>query len=345
MTTRFPTCKVEASGAGTSVTALNSASLYLDTSDLSCLLLGRLHQDNVRPSKWRSRIETLLAAGRVRLRISPIHLAELALRRELYAHALNALASVPNVYIVTPGSNSVFRVELERQQVVFEERPFSAADLMSLGLDTRWGPMRMSGVGLARFVKRIARLEASARNLEKRARKNLDRRDEKAKRRLALHALRGETDPFPKWSRPAVAAFSRYAPRILQRFRRSIAEVERALEEESRGFGWAATVAPDVRLPRKDGRKWKPENVHSMPATILRACVEHVHANPDRPADDGTHYDVEHLAYVAYSDFATVDGANFDALKPALAQLSRLHVFKTGNLDPLLDLLEHATDS
>ncbi len=340
MTTRFSTFKVAGSNTGSSVTALNSASLYLDTSDLSCLLLGRLHQDNVRPPKWRSRIETLLAADRVRLRISPIHLAELALRRELYAHALNVLASVPNVYMVTPRSNSVFRVELERLDVVFEERPFSAADLKSLDLGTRWGPMRMSGVGLARFVKRIARLEASARNLGKRASKNQDRSDEKAKRKLALHALRGETDQFPKWSRPAVAAFSRYAPRILQRFGRSFAEVERAFEEESRGFGWAATVAPEARLPRKDGKKWKPEDVQAMPATIFRACVEHVHANPDRPADDGTQYDVEHLAYVAYSDFATVDGANYDALKPALAQLSHLHVFKTGNLDPLLDVLE-----
>jgi hypothetical protein len=346
MTTRFSTFKVDASDARTSVTALDSASLYLDTSDLSCLLLGRLRKDNVRPPRWRSRIEALLASDRARLRISPIHLAELALRRELYAHALKALASVPNVYMVTPRSNSVFRVELERQDVVFEERPFSAADLMNLDLDTRWGPMRMSGVGLARFVKRIVRLDASARNLAKRARKNQDRSDEKARRRLALQVLRGETDAFPKWSRPAVAAFARYAPRVLQRFGRTIAEVERGLEEESRGFGWAATVAPDARLPRKDGKKWKVEDVRSMPATILRACVEHVHANPDRPADDGTHYDVEHLAYVAYSDFATVDGANYDALKPALAHLSHLHVFKTGNLDPLLDVLEKSdTDS
>lgn len=342
MTTRFSTYKVEASDAGASVTSLSSVSLYLDTSDLSCLLLGRLHKDTVRPAMWRSRIEALLAADRVRLRISPIHLAELAQRRELYALAVEALAACPNVYLVTCRSGSVFRVELERQELVFEERPFSASDLMNLDLTTGWGPVRMSGFGLARFVKRIARMEAFALNLGKGARKEHSEKDEKTKKKLALQALRGETDAFPKWSRPAVAAFSRYAPRILQRFGRSVEEVERVLDEESRGFGWAVTVAPGARFPRKDGKKWKPEDVRTMPATVFRACVERVHADANRPADDSTQYDVEHLAYVAHSDFATVDRENYDALKPALAHLSHLHVFKTGNLDPLLDVLERS---
>lgn len=340
MTTRFATFKAETSGDGSSVTALSSASLYLDTSDLSCLLLGRLQQDVIRPVRWRAQIEALLAADRVRLRISPIHLAEMALRPELYTRALNALAACPNVYLVTCKSDSVFRVELERQEIVFEERPFSASDLLNFDLTTRWGPVSMSGFGLARFVKRMARIEAYARDLGKSARKGRSDNDEKTKKRLALQALRGEIDAFPKWSRPAVAAFSRYAPRVLQRFGRSLDDVQRALEEESRGFSWAATIAPGALFPRKQGKKWKAEDVRSMPATVLRACVERVHADPNRPADDGTHYDVEHLAYLAYSDFSTVDGANFDALKPALAHLPHLHVFKTGNLDPLLHALE-----
>lgn len=137
MTTRFATFKAETSGDGSSVTALSSASLYLDTSDLSCLLLGRLQQDVIRPVRWRAQIEALLAADRVRLRISPIHLAEMALRPELYTRALNALAACPNVYLVTCKSDSVFRVELERQEIVFEERPFSASDLLNFDLTTR----------------------------------------------------------------------------------------------------------------------------------------------------------------------------------------------------------------
>jgi hypothetical protein len=340
MTTRFATFKVETSDAGSNVTTLSSASLYLDTSDLSCLLLGRLQQDVIRPAKWRAQIEALLAADRLRLRISPIHLAEMALRPELYTRALEALAACPNVYLVTCRSDSVFRVELERQEIFFDERPFSASDLANLDLTTRWGPVSMSGFGLARFIKRIVRVEAFARDLGKSARKGRSDNDEKTKKRLALQALRGETDAFPKWSRPAVAAFSKYAPRVLQRFGRSRADVERALEEESRGFSWAATVAPGARFPRKEGKKWNAEDVRSMPATVLRACVERVHADPNRPADDATHYDVEHLAYLAYSDFGTVDGANFDAIKPALALLPHLHMFKTGNLDPPLELLE-----
>jgi hypothetical protein len=340
MTTRFTTLKVESADGGANVTALRSAALYLDTSDLSCLLLGRLNKDTVRPPQWRARIEALLRADKVRLRISPIHFAELALRRELYAHALQALAGVPNVYLVSCRNDSVFRAELEGEQVVLEERPLTATDLAQMDFGTRFGPVNASGARVARFVKGIARLEASARNLAKRARKH-DATDAKAKKLLGLQVLRGETDVFPKWSRPAVAAFARLAPRVLHRLGSSLAEVERALEEESRGFAWTATIAPGARLPRKDGKKWKPEAVLSMPATVLRASVERVHADPNRPADDGTHYDVEHLAFVAYSDFGTVDGANFDALKPVLRQLSHLHVFKTGNLDPLLEVLEN----
>jgi hypothetical protein len=80
-----------------------------------------------------------------------------------------------------------------------------------------------------------------------------------------------------------------------------------------------------------------------MPATVLRACVEAVHANPDRPAEDGTHYDLEHLAYVAYSDFSTIDSANYDATKGVRSQLPHLRIFPTGNLDPVLDAIEGVT--
>lgn len=341
MTTRFRTYRARSSADGPAFESVGSASLYLDTSDLSYLLLGRLQTDTMRPPQWRARIEALLAADSVRLRVSAVHLAELALRPELYPRALEALRSCPNVYLVTSRGDSVFRAELERQPVVLVEHRLSAADLANLDLQTRWLGFDVSGSGLARFIKVIAGLEAKARNLGKAAQKS---NNDEARKKLALKLLRGESDAFPMWIRPAATAFSRYAPRIAERIGLPPNIIERVIKEETRGLSWAATLAPNARLPRKEGRKWKQEDVRAMPATILRTCVENVHADPNRPAEDRTRYDVEHLAFVAYSDFSTVDGPNLDALKPPLAHLSHLRVFKTGNLDPLLDAMEKADE-
>jgi hypothetical protein len=303
-----------------------------------------LQKDVTRPQVWRSRLEVLLRTDRARLWISPIHLGELALRRELYAHAFEALATLPNVYLVTCRTGSVFRAELEREDIVFDARRFDAVELRNLDLTTRWGGVEASGFVLARIVKGIARIEASAKNLGKRAHKVDRPAKSKATKKHALHLLRGEIEAFPSWSRPAVAMFSRYAPRVLNHFGRSVAEVERVLQQEERGLGWTASLAPNARLPRKNGKKWIKEDVESMPATVLRACVERVDADPRRPTQDSTSYDVAHLAYLAYSEYGTVDSANLNALKPALALLPKLHVFGTGNLDPLLDALDNRAE-
>jgi hypothetical protein len=75
----------------------------------------------------------------------------------------------------------------------------------------------------------------------------------------------------------------------------------------------------------------------------MRAAIERVRLRSIRKRDVGTTYDVEHSSYVAYSDFGTVDSATEDTLRPLLRRMPRLHVFRSGNLDPLLDALEEFT--
>jgi hypothetical protein len=343
MPTSFKTFQVFRQDGDVRGRPLTSASLYLDTSDLSYLLLGTLHSNPLGPPRWRSRLEALLRADRVRLRLSPVHLAEMSLRGKLREPAMRALSATPNVYLVTSAVDSVFHAELEQKHpVALVEHRASRADIENLTFSMRWFPRDLAGVTLARLMKAIVRLEAGARNQGKAAQQS----ETTADKERTLKLLRGETEDLPWWIRPAATAFSRFARWLPPRFGLPSDAVERMIKEEKRGLGWATTMAPSARLPRKDGKRWNMEDVRRMPATVLRACVENAHtADPNRPADDGTRYDVEHLAFVAYSDFSTIDKANLDAVRPALRHLPERHVFKAGNLDPVLDAIEKLAES
>ncbi len=334
MSTSFRGVHVADTASGRrSLHPVTSASIYLDTSDLSYLLLGRIGKDTERPSRWRTRLEQLLAADRVRLRVSPVHLAELALRPDLLSRGLDALSSTPNLYLVMSRAADVFRAELEgHEPIVLVERP--ATELRGLTIPMRWFPAGIPGPLIARVIKMAVRWGASASGTGKRAQV-----DHPVERERVLRMLRGETTGIPPWLHPATLAFARLAPWIARRAGLPANAVERLIQEEGRGFGWA-TATTTAELPRRQGRNWREGDVRALPATLLRASVEQVHANPRRPADQGTRYDIAHLAYVAYSDFSTVDGANLDAVKQVLRQLPHLHVFRTGSLDPLLDAVE-----
>lgn len=79
-----------------------------------------------------------------------------------------------------------------------------------------------------------------------------------------------------------------------------------------------------------------------MPATVLRACMERAYRNDGgRDDEESNEPDYLHAAYVAYADFSTIDKRNHDAIKSVVGYLPHLHVFRTGNLDPLLDALEN----
>lgn len=336
MTTAFPVFAVRRDPDGReTITEITTPSLYIDTSDLSYLLLGRKQRDSTGPIEWRMRLQQLLVGGRVRLRISAIHLAELALRSEVLPVALAAIETTPNIFFTWSEVGDVFEAELRRERVILCEEPAAASELRDIRLPVRGLPISLPGHWVARLVKGIVRLDARARSLGKHA-----HRSAPVDREVAQRILAGDMNALPPWLRvPARLGLSTLS-RLAEWYGLPDDAAVRMLRREGRGFGWTATMPEEPRLPRRDNKKWRQADAEAMPATVLRSCIEKMHADPNKPADARAAFDIQHLAFVAYSDFSTVDKENHDAVKSALPVLPKLNIYRTGNLGPLLDAVE-----
>lgn len=336
-----------ADGSLRPVREVSAPSLYLDTSDLSYLILGQLGPDEDRPRRWRERLMGLLEADRVRLRLSIIHAAEMALTPKIIPGALDLIDTAANLYFATTSPVDIFKMELDPAHsgpVVLSERRFGRADLEGLRIPLRFWPRGVSGRTAARFVKLMVEGASFAESLGKRAAlrdQALAPEERSRRKKLARSLMKGNAEPLPTWIRPVGQVAGAVTQRVLARRGLPSDLVERVHRKDQQGTAWAASISPESTGPRRDGRGWNADDVVAMPASTLRACVERAYrADLRRPPDAGTAYDVQHLAYVGYSDFSTIDGANIDAIKSVGKQLPHLSIFPTGDLEPVLDAIE-----
>ena len=327
---------------------ITAPSLYLDTSDLSYLILGRLRPGDHRPRHWRARLVELLDANRVRVRLSIVHAAELALRSELIPGALDLIDSTADLYIASTSPTDIFRQELDPEHegpLVLVERRLGRAELENIRIPLRFWPRGISGRSAARLIKLVLRGAAYADSWGKRAALGdggLPSEERKRRKQLARGLMKGDAAPLRWWIRPLSEAASGLTQHMLARRGLPNDLVDRVHRKEQQGTAWATSLCPQGRGPRRDGRGWNAEDVVAMPASTLRACVERAYrADLRRPPEARTAYDVQHIAYAAYSDFSTIDGPNVDAIKSIYPKhLSHLSIYPTGDLEPVLGAIE-----
>lgn len=300
---------------------VTTPTLYLDTSDLSYLMLGDVIKGDGRAVPWRERLLELLKSHRVRLRVSLIHAAEVLLRPDLIEIAARLLNDTPNIVFVETTPHSIFRQELQhagREPTVLMEKRASSAEFEHPLFQLPLIGLRLSPACLSALVKLLLKLRARGRALEREQRRSprsLKFSDWLASREAVRTLLRrrglpdGFLDPDGPW-------------------------------DAAGGLSWTATMQPRF-FPRRLNNGWEPEDILAMPATVLRATIaRRDYADRGRPLRSSSLYDVEHMAYVAYSDYSTMDAANFDATKAVHKHLPHLRIFKCGNLEPVLELIE-----
>ncbi|MBX3248125.1 MAG: hypothetical protein KF901_13180 [Myxococcales bacterium] len=146
--------------------------LYLDTNDVSHLVKGRGPGGPERVGQQRDELRQMIEDGRVRLLVSFIHLAEMALDDETREGGRAWLRMLPEVWCFTTPVDDIFRAELRNQALRIEAiRLYPALD--ALLVPSRLGVAARGGQ-VAWFMKSLSRLCAAAerhsRNADRRAR-------------------------------------------------------------------------------------------------------------------------------------------------------------------------------
>lgn len=185
--------------------------LYLDTSDLSYLAKGSGPGGSALIGQQRARLDALVASGRVRLCVSIIHLAELAIDDETREAVLAWWSTVPALSWFTTPAEDIFRAELRGEPVVLEARPVTVRELRALTVRTRFG-FEVGAVNVARMLKAGSRLAAIGDRFARRGeRLTRGRRGEPAREEMWDALLAGDFSKMPRWIRPIAHLYRRLA--------------------------------------------------------------------------------------------------------------------------------------
>lgn len=323
--------------------ASSPPTLYLDTSDLSYLVKGRGPGGAARVQEQRTRLSTLITEGRVRLYVSLVHLAEMAIDSETRRAAHRWLGTVSPVWCFTTGAEKIFRAELLGQELVVDARVLTTADLDELVVPTRLG-FRLSGTSVALFINALNRGRAAAQRTGRSAeRRDRDAGTTRESARAVKRLLQGDLSWMPLPVRPFARSYLKLVAKLARHgIGLSPEDLARQGGLAKHGLGWVAGIVEPGAWPRPSFVA--PSNAGSAPACALRAAVEQREAKDlGRNPASSTYYDVQHLAYVAYCDFATLDSMNFDATKKVRRALERPTIVRAGRLAEVLGLLDHDT--
>lgn len=317
--------------------------LYLDTSDLSYLVKGRGPKTAGDVVAARERLVRLLRDGRVRLVVSFVHLAEIALDAETSDAALAWLDAGTPVWCFTTDAAAIFRAELLGERLAIHAEPLTHEAVVSLRLPLRGPVPRVSAALVARAVRWIAVWRACAESLSKRAARRPEGRIAKQhaeamreQRRIAERVLRGEYEELPTATRVAARLLMPIAHCLIARRGLTLDDI-RAHQRLPPGCSWFAGTVPREAWSAAAKRVTSPKDA---PASALRVAIE-----ASRSAQPSTVYDVQHLAYAAHCDFATIDGPNFRATARVRGALARPVFFATGHLGDVVDAVERAVSA
>ena len=320
-------------------------SVYLDTSDLSYLIKGRGPGGPARNAERAERLRRIMADGRVRLFVSFVHLAEMALDTETRERARAWLCRVPPVWCFTTTTEDIFRAELRGERRALDARHLTVGDLERMKVPTRMPGVDFDGVTVARFFKYVSEGQAAAERWIRRAdRRARDTGAATEAGHAAARLLSGDVAWMPAWVRPIASAYLHVAPKVLRRFGGGVSfdDLGKRAHLEMRGLAWTSSLVDASERP--DGSFIAGTNARRAPACALRAAIERRERRDlNRDPQSGTRFDVLHVAYGANCDVATIDKANFDATKEVRRHLSRPRLFRTGNLDAVLECVELLT--
>jgi len=285
-----------------------------------------------------ARLESLMRLDRVRLVVSDVHRAEMALNAETTAAARRWIEHGPPVWHFLADSHDIFRAELLGERAMFEVRRLTLEDLEAT----------VAGVVIARQIKGFAEWTARAQNMSKRAARRAPgtkphqhAKNVADKHRTAERVLRGDLSELPLWLRPFPRVLLAAANTFLRRDGRTLQAPVVHMKLANRGLSWLVALLEPRQVAAAVKRVGIPRDA---PASALRAAVEQKEAGDDtRRAASGTAYDVLHLAYAAHCDVATIDRFNWDATAKVRAQLDRPAIFPVAHLAEVLAELERET--
>ncbi len=314
--------------------------LYLDTADLSYLLKGRGPGGAAQIAEQRARLEALVRAERARLCVSLVHLAEIAVDPRTRDAALLWMETGPTIWCFTTAADAIFRAELLGESLSIQVSVLTRAAVEDLRVPLRIPGLTIGGARIARTMKRLTGLMAHAENVSKRARRrpagmtarrHASRLAEEG--RATDRLLRGDVDWMPAPARAVAHAF-----RALIAASGFTIEDVRRHRSMGPGRSWIAGLVSPAHWDAADGMIRDPIRA---PASALRAAIEDFEAgDPGRRSRSSTVYDVNHLAYAARCDVATIDGANLRATASVRAKLGRPKLFEVAHLDSVLDEIE-----
>lgn len=323
--------------------ARRPVTVYLDTSDLSYLVKGR-GPGGVDVSPTRDRLLALLATERARLFVSLVHFAEMAIDDGTAEAAIRWVDTGPPIWCFTTSAEAIFRAELLGESLSVNLERLTRAGVASMRLRLRAPLPGVAAGTVARGVRQLADVwgkaeawsqRAAARPPGTTAREHAMAKTER--RRVAERVLRGEHHGLPWVARAAASVLIPFSRWAAARHGLTLEDV-RAHGGLPPGCSWFAGCAPpDAWRAAAQRVKSSPADA---PASALRVAI--AAGGPTRP---GALYDVQHLAYAARCDFATIDGPNFRATQRVRAKLARPTFFPTAHLDEVVRAVRDAADS
>ncbi len=317
--------------------------VYLDTSDLSYLLKGRGSAACGDTRSARERLEALIRAERVRLCVSFVHLAEIAVHDETAEAAFAWLEGGAPVWCFTTPAQAIFQAELLGEPLAVEIEPLTRSRIESARVPAN-DVASVPGSLVAHGLRAVARSYAILDNVGKRTAQRTPgagkREREQATRethRLVGRMLRGEHDGVPtpvRWAMAMCLPIIRWGSSRI-----GLTPLE-VYDGHAFPSWFAGTLPPTSWRQAATRARSSPE---AAPASALRLAIERQKGSDlRRPTEPGDRFDVEHLAYAARCDFATIDGENFSATRAVRTRLARPLVFPTGRLAEVVAAVERA---
>lgn len=305
--------------------------VYLDTSDLSYLILGKNGQDT-RWSQFRNDCIQLAKKGLVRFQLSLSHLEELSRRDSLHRDGLGLLGQIPSTALVLTDAYAIFRLEAQDQEVRLHE---TLAEVATIRREARHYRPALSRRFAQLKLSHLARnTEAFFINLRRRIAEPQTLEDDK----FTLEMAEGDFSRWPPWTHKAMQRVVGGLGKLATKY----GKMDTATYIRASRVGLDGSVRERSSLkgmPILEKGKLDPAVVRLKPATALRAAVLMAwRSDHSRPYRRSVRLDTEHLAYAAYADVATVDKAVWDATKRVHRHLTHgPELFRAGNLGPVLD--------
>lgn len=303
-------------------------SLYLDTSDLSALLKGRV-------PVLQGRLEAMMQRGDVMLLVSQEHVFEIAQDAHTSRCARAWFERGFPVWMFSTLSSEIFRAELMGEPLEVHARPWDGRSLSTLKHPLLNGHA-------ARVLKLILRLRAWADNRGKKAMRrspevpaNLHRAKLKANEAVVRGLLSGDASMLPTWAQPIVRTGTSRLLRMVGRRGLDSAALRQQVDLKAEGLSWfAGLIAPDAWAAAKE----RCADAASAPASAMRVAIVRHELRALTKAS--TEPDLMHVAYAVQCDVATIDGENMKATKSVRPKLTKTTFFGTGKLESVLDFID-----